>query len=117
MNKEILLYAGISAFGVFISALSQVLLKKAAMKKYVSVIQEYFNPSVVIAYSIFLIATFLSVYAYKVIPVSMGPLLDATSYIYVSIFGALFFQEKFSAKKIAAIGLIILGICIYSLLG
>lgn len=108
-------YAGVYLFGVFISAISQVLLKKEALKEHGSVIREYLNPSVIFAYALFFSATLMSVFAYKMIPLSLGPILEATSYIYVVAFGALFFKEKITKKKVAALMLIVSGICVYSI--
>ena len=109
------LYVGIFLFGVFISAVSQVLLKKSAGRQYSSAIREYLNPLVIVAYAMFFGATLLSVYAYKGIPLSMGPILDATGYIYVTIFGITIFHEKLNARRVLALALIILGIVVYSL--
>ena len=55
--------------------------------------------------------------AYKGIPLSLGPVLEATSYLYVTVFGVTIFREKFGAKKIIALALIVAGILVYSLLG
>ncbi len=117
MNKTVLIYSCVLLFGVFISAISQVMLKKAALKKYDSKIQEYMNPLVITAYIIFVGTTFLSIIAYRGIPLSMGPILEATSYIYVTVFGVKIFHEKINRQKILAIGIIIAGIIIYSLFG
>lgn len=117
MNRTVIMYSCILLLGVFISALSQVILKKAALKKYDSVIKEYLNFPVIFAYLIFVISTFLSIIAYKGIPLSMGPILEATSYIYVTIFGVKIFGERINKKKIISLGLIISGIVIYSVLG
>lgn len=117
MNKQIMLYSCFSLFGIFVSAISQVMLKKAAMKKYDSVIKEYLNPLVIIAYIIFFGTTFLSIMAYKVVPLSMGPILEATSYIYVTIFGVTIFKEKINGKKLLALAFIIGGIVVYALFG
>lgn len=117
MDKKLLIYALIMAFGVFISACSQVLLKKSSQEKHKSKLKEYLNPKVIIAYFIFFAATLLSIYAYKVVPLSMGPIIEATSYIYVSVFGVLIFKEKLSRRKLAALIMIISGIIIYSVLG
>lgn len=117
MNKSLLLYSGIMLFGTFISAVSQVLLKLAANKSYDNKIKEYLNPYVVIAYAIFFSATLMSVVAYKVVPLSMGPILEATSYIYVTVFGILIFKEKINGKKLIALAMIILGIIIYGTMG
>lgn len=117
MNKQLVLYAGIMLVGVFISSVAQVLLKKAAQKKYDSVLQEYLNLPVITAYAIFFAATFLSIYAYKVVPLSMGPIIEATGYIYVTIFGVTIFNEKINKQKIFALALIIGGIAVYSVFG
>jgi multidrug transporter EmrE-like cation transporter len=108
-------YALFALFGVFISGISQVLLKKSAGRQYSSAIREYLNPLVIVAYAMFFGATLLSVYAYKGIPLSMGPILDATGYIYVTIFGITIFHEKLNARRVLALALIILGIVVYSL--
>lgn len=117
MDKNILLYASLILIGVFISAVSQVLLKKAATKHYNSTIREYLNPLVIVAYIIFFIATLLSIFAYRVVPLSMGPVLDATSYIYVTFFGVKIFGEKITGSKIAALLIIVGGIIVYSVSG
>lgn len=117
MNGQLILYACIMLLGVFISSVAQVLLKKAAQKQYGSVLEEYLNWPVITAYAIFFAATFLSIYAYKVVPLSMGPILEATGYIYVTIFGVMIFHEKLDRWKLIALALIIGGIVVYSALG
>lgn len=117
MNKEVVLYSLLLLSGVFISAISQVLLKKAAMKHYDSRIKEYMNPLVIIAYTMFVGTTFLSILAYHGIPLSMGPVLEATSYIYVTFFGVKIFGETLTRKKVVSLVLIILGIIVYSFWG
>ena len=117
MNKTVLLYSCVLLLGVFISAISQVMLKKAAMKKHESVLKEYLNPMVIFAYVLFVGTTFLSILAYKGIPLSMGPILEATSYIYVTIFGVVIFKEKMNLKKVVALGMIIVGIVVYAIAG
>lgn len=117
MNKSVLLYSLMFLFGVFISAVSQVILKKSAQKEYDSVIKEYLNVPVIVAYSIFFLATLLTIIAYKGIPLSLGPVLDSTSYVYIGFFGTKFFGEKLNRKKIISIGLIIFGIVVYSVWG
>ena len=43
-------YAAFLLIGVFVSAISQVMLKKAALRHYESHIAEYLNPLVICAY-------------------------------------------------------------------
>lgn len=102
---------------VFLASCSQVLLKKAAMKSYDSVLKQYLNPTVIIAYGLFFLTTLLNVLAYRKLPVSLGAVLEATGYIYVTIFGVTIFKERLSRKKIAGLILILSGILIFTLFG
>ena len=115
MSNSVVFCACMLLLGTFISSISQVMLKKSADRKYDSAIKEYLNPLVIGAYTIFVISTFLSILAYKGIPLSMGPILEATGYFYVTFFGIRIFYEKMNGKKLAALGLIIVGIIAYAL--
>ena len=117
MDKNTLLHAAVLLLGVFVSSISQVMLKKASMRQYESHIREYLNPLVIFAYVLFVGTTFLSILAYKGIPLSMGGVLEATGYIYVTVFGVLIFHEKINAKKLIALAMILCGIAIYSVFG
>ena len=110
-------YAMILVVGTFVSSVSQVMLKKAAMKEYASVIREYLNPLVIFAYVLFVLSTFASVLAYKGIPLSMGPVLEGSAYIFVTFFGVTVFKEKLNTKKVIALLLILGGIAVYALCG
>lgn len=114
MDATVLLYAGINLLGVFVSSVSQVLLKKSAMREHGSAVREYLNPYVIFAYALFVGSTLLSVIAYRGIPLSMGPILEATGYLYVTAFGVAIIHERMSAKKLVALLLIVGGIVIYS---
>ena len=67
-----ILHVFIYVFSVFISSVSQIILKTSADMKYDSRIKEYLNPRVIIAYGIFFLATFITIYAYKGIPLSVA---------------------------------------------
>ena len=71
---------------------------------------------VIFAYMLFVGTTFLSIIAYRVIPLSMGPILEATSYIYITIFGVKIFKETINRKKVIALACIVSGIIIYAIL-
>ena len=114
MSEPIVLYSGILLLGTFIAAVSQVILKKAAQKEYPSKIAEYLNFPVIFAYTLFVLTTFMCIYAYKVVPLSFGPVLESTSYLYVTAFGVIFFKEKLTVKKVAALALILIGIAVYA---
>ncbi len=110
-------YTGIFLVGVFISSVAQVLLKKSAMKEYRAVWQEYLNPLVIGAYFLLASAALLSAVAYKGIPLSMGPVLEASGYLYVTYFGAKIFKEKANVRQMAGLGLVVAGIFVYSFWG
>ena len=114
MNESLALYSGILLLGTFISAVSQVILKKAALKTYPSKIAEYLNFPVMFAYTLFVVTTFMCIIAYQAVPLSFGPVLESTSYLYVTVFGILIFKEKINMKKIMALCLIVAGIVIYA---
>ncbi len=99
-------------FSVFISSVSQILLKTSANKKYESRIREYLNPSVIIAYGIFFIATFVTIIAYKGIPLSLGPILETTVYLWVALLGYFILKEKISRRKIIGLIVVVVGIVV-----
>ena len=112
--NDLVLYMGIFLIGVFISSSSQIILKKSALIEYPNRVREYLNVRVISAYIIFYIATFFGLYAYKVIPLSYGPILESTGYIFVAVLSWIFIKEKISLKKGIGIATIIIGLIIYS---
>lgn len=113
MNGSMILHVGYSAFAVFISACSQVLLKKEAIQEHKSKIREYLNVRVISAYLIYILATLLSVAAMRIIPLSLDAVIQATGYIYVWIFDIKFFRESVNANKIIGMLMVIFGIIVF----
>ena len=113
--SELIVYSIILLSGVFISSVSQVILKKESMKEHDSVMKDYLNYNVIFAYILFVGTTFLSIIALKVVPLSMGPVLEATSYFWVTLFGIIIFKESITKRRLLALMLIICGIVIFSL--
>lgn len=107
----VLLYLG----STFLASVSQVLLKKAAMREHKSLLAEYTDWRVVLGYGLFVGCTLLTMLAYKGVPLNVGPVLEATGYLYVTIFGVTIFHERMNPKKIGALALILLGIVVYAL--
>jgi multidrug transporter EmrE-like cation transporter len=97
---------------VFISSASQILLKKAAEKKYDNIVQEYLNPWVIVAYVIFFCSSLMTIVAYKGVPLSMGPILESCGYIFVTIMGRCCLKENISRKKIIGMVCILAGIIV-----
>lgn len=109
------LYSIIYIFGVLISAIAQVLLKKSADEKKENIIKEYLNVKTIIAYTIFFSATLCTVFAYKYVPLSFGPILESLQYIFVAALGYFLLKEKIKKKKLIGLIIIIIGVFIYSL--
>ena len=101
--------------GVLIAAVSQILLKKSAGKRYEKWYREYLNLPVMAAYFILFASTVCTVIAYKEIPLSMGPILGALEYLFVPALGRLVLKERFNKKKIFGLLVIMVGVVLYAL--
>lgn len=102
-------------FSVFISSVSQILLKKAANRTYENTIKEYMNPLVIGAYGMFFCSVILTMLALHYVPLSMSPILESTGHIFVSIMGYFFLKERFTRKKLLGFALILAGVIIFNL--
>ncbi|MGN1327337.1 MAG: EamA family transporter [Clostridia bacterium] len=110
-----LIYSSIYILGVLISAFAQILLKNSANIKKDNKIREYLNFKTILAYLIFFGATLCTVFAYKYVPLSMGPILGTTEYLFVAILSYWLLKEKISKKKLIGLFTIMLGILIFSI--
>ena len=99
MSQAQLPYVLLYLCSTFLSAVSQVLLKKAALREHKSVLAEYTDWRVILGYALFVGCTLLTMLAYKGVPLNVGPVLEATGYIYVTIFGVTIFHEKIEPQK------------------
>lgn len=108
-------YVLVFLFSVFISSLSQIILKTSANQKYDNWIREYLNVKVIVAYTIFFTSSLLTILAYRGVPLSMGPILEASGYIWVAVLGRLVLKEKISKEKMLGLALILIGIIVFSL--
>lgn len=108
-------YVLLFVFSVFIASVSQTILKISAEKKYDSRLQEYLNPKVIIAYGMFFLSSLITVVAYKYVPLSMGPILESSGYIFVTLLGFFVLHEKIGKKKLMGLLVILAGITIFNL--
>ncbi len=108
---------GIAIFlsSVLVASISQIMLKKSADRKYERWIEEYLNFRVIFAYGLFFLSSLLTVYAYKFVPLSMGPVLEASGYVFVAVMGYFILKEKIGKRKMLGLALMIAGIVIFSL--
>lgn len=109
------LYIFLFVFSVFISSVSQTILKTSAEKKYDNRLQEYLNPKVIIAYGIFFLSSLITVAAYKYVPLSLGPILESCGYIFITLLGYFILHEKVGKKKLIGLIVILMGISIFNM--
>lgn len=109
------LYIFLFVFSVFISSVSQTILKTSAEKKYDNRLQEYLNPKVIIAYGIFFSSSLITVVAYKYVPLSLGPILESCGYIFITLLGYFILHEKVGKKKLIGLIVILMGISIFNM--
>lgn len=100
---------------VMVASVSQVLLKKSALRTYRTVVEEYLNPYVVSGYGILFISMILTVYAYSGMDYKNGPIIESVGNVIVLILGYFVFGERISTRKVAGIVCIIAGIIVFHL--
>ena len=100
-------------FAVFISSVSQLLLKISANKKHSKRLKEYLNKYVITAYTLFLISTFIAIISLRGIKLKGAPILESAGYIYILLLSKIFLQEKINRKRILGVGIIVIGIAIF----
>ena len=103
MTQAQLPYLLLYLFSTFLASVSQVLLKKAALREHKSLLAEYTDWRVLLGYGLFVGCTLLTMLAYKGVPLNVGPVLEATGYLYVTVFGVTIFHEKMNPRKVAAL--------------
>lgn len=107
-------YVLMALTGVVIASFSQILLKKGANRPHISFIRDYLNAPVIIGYGLMFVALFGSLMAYRGLPMTSVPIIEAIGFILVPVLSRLFFKEKFTKKKIIGIIIIFAGIIIYN---
>ena len=108
-------YIIIFLISILISSISQTILKASANQQHESSVKEYLNFRVIFAYGLFFLSSFITVFAYKNVSLSLGPVLEATGYIFVTILGVLFLKECVSCRKFIGLAFILLGVFIFNL--
>lgn len=102
-------------FGTFLSAISQILLKKSAEQKHETFLKEYLNWRVITAYGIFFAVLLLNTYAYTRIDLKYGAVIDTFTYVFVLLLSVLLLHEKVSKRQLIGNLFILAGIFIYNL--
>ncbi len=98
---------------VFISACSQILLKKSTERQYASFWKEYTSLPVMTAYALFVLSALLTTIAYRGLEVSFGNVLENLGIFFVMILGRIFLREKIGPRRLAALALVTAGILLF----
>lgn len=113
MHLEFML---LMAGGVFISSISQVLLKKSANKveDEDSFLSQYINPYVIVGYGLLFIAMCIPFIGYRYVDLKYGAVIESLGYIFIMILGVLFLNEKITTKKLVGNIMIVIGVIVFS---
>ncbi len=103
-------YIGVFLVSVLIASVSQILLKQSADGQYESKVKEYLNIRVAAAYILLFASSLLTILAYRGVPLSMGPVLETTGYLWVTILGALILKERVNRRKVLGLTVIVCGV-------
>ncbi|MBR0172487.1 MAG: multidrug ABC transporter [Lachnospiraceae bacterium] len=107
----------IAVVNIVLSAVSQALLKKSALKTYEKPVQEYLNPLVIGGYALLGITLLLGLVCYNRIGYLGTVVLEPGAYILVLLIGRAVFGEALTARKAAGMALIVGGILVFHLTG
>ena len=114
MNKYIFIL--LLFVNALLSAFSQVLLKKAALRNYNSVLKQYLNPNVIVGYGIYFIVIFINIFALKHLNMStIAAFSESLPLVFTLVFSKIVFNESINRFKIFGIAIIVLGIFVISI--
>ena len=106
MNKYYLLVLLAS----LLSAISQILLKVSARKKYNNRILEYLNPWVITSYMMLAVTLLITTYVLRYITIVSSNAINCTSYLFVMIIGRIVLKEKIGWNLIVGNIIVLCGI-------
>ena len=106
MNNGVLIYL----ITPLLSAISQLILKKAADNPKYSGLRAYLNAPVILAYGLFFGCMLLNVIALRTLDLTIASVLEASSYIYVMALSFFFLKEKITLRKLIGNLIIVVGI-------
>ena len=106
MNSGVLIYL----ITPFLSALSQLILKKAAVNPNYTGLRAYLNWPVTRAYGLFFGCMLRNVVALRTLDLTIASVLEASGYLYVMALSFFFLKEKITLRKLIGNLIIVVGI-------
>lgn len=101
---------------MFISSISQILLKKSAVINVdaTGFKAQYMNKYVIIGYLLLFVAMLIPLYTYQFVELKYGAVIESLGYVFVMILSSLFLSEKITRKKLIGNIVIIAGVILFS---
>ena len=99
----------------FITAFSQIILKKSANKKHKNIIFEYLNPYVLCSYICYVGVLVLNVFIYTKIDYRFGVVISSMSIVFVMLLSNIILKETITKKRIIGNMIIVCGIMVFVL--
>ena len=106
MNSSVLIYL----VTPLLSAISQLILKKAADNPKYTGVHAYLNLPVIGAYALFFGCMLLNVVALRTLDLIVASVLEASGYIYVMALSFFFLKEKITLRRLIGNCVIVVGI-------
>lgn len=108
-------YSGVFAlFGVFIASCAQLLMKTSAIeKKTSSLFKKILNIRIVVAYSMMLLSSLISVLCLRYLQLKYVPMIEATGFLWVPLLSFLVLKEKPTRYNIVGGILVISGMILF----
>ena len=104
------LYYLLGLASVLVADISQLILKRAAVREYKSWIHSYLNVRVILAYGMFFGSTLLNLFALRKLPLSLSPMWQSMGQVFVALLSYFVLRERITRKKLLGMALIICGI-------
>lgn len=109
-----MIYKLLVIMNVLVASVAQMLLKKGASIEWGSFVRQYANGWVIGGYGIMILAMIANIYAVsKGVMVKEVSIIESLSYLFVPFFSFMFFGERFSWKKMLAVGFIMMGVVVF----
>jgi multidrug transporter EmrE-like cation transporter len=101
----------------FLAAVSQILLKKSAMKKYPSFIREYLNGLVISGYVLLMLSMIIAIFCYNDLGYMGVVVMEPIAFVMVMLLSVIVFKEKLNVRKLGGMLLILGGIVVFYAFG
>ena len=97
----------------FITAFSQIVLKKSANRQHKSIFSEYINPYVLFSYACYFGVLVLNVFIYTKVDYRFGVVINSMSTVFVMLLSHIILQECVTKKRIIGNAIIVCGILVF----